>query len=489
MEPPMNFVFIVSDTLRRDHVSCYGNSEIHTPHLAKLAEQAAVFDWHLIGSFPTMPARADMLTGRLSCTFMGWEPLPQGLVNVPQLLSAAGYNTMGVVDTPFFVRDGFGYDRGFDDFIWIRGQGDFARPEEEADVKATWRDESDRFVARTMSAAEGWLDRHHREPFFLYVDTWDPHEPWDAPEYYTERYLPGYDGRMVYPPYAKLVEGSFGAASEEDARVALATYKGEVTMVDRWVGRLLEKIELLGIADRTAIFFTSDHGLYFGEHDFFGKAVYEGNQTDDEAVAAQPTLTAPTDLPEWLGSGTELTQAGLEFVSLERSPLYQELVRVPFLAKVPGIDPCRPQSLTTAIDIPATILDLAGLERPDDVDGRSVMPVLRGETDEHRDFVVSSWPLYLLEGEYTSAIDSRPRKAVTCMPLTVTTRDCSVVVGGAGDVPEMFDLVADPDETRNVWADQRDRGAGLITSALDYLSELGAADKVIDPRRDYAEDD
>ena len=168
--------------------------------------------------------------------------------------------------------------------------------------------------------------------------------------------------------------------------------------------------------------------------------------------------------------------------------MYQELVRVPFLAKVPGIDPCRPQSLTTAIDIPATILDLAGLERPDDVDGRSVMPVLRGETNEHRDFVVSSWPLYLLEGEYTSAIDSRPRKAVTCMPLTVTTRDCSVVVGDAGDVPEMFDLVADPDETRNVWADQRDRGAGLITSALDYLSELGAADKVIDPRRDYAED-
>src|SRR5207248_2325350 len=106
---------------RRDHLGAYGNSTIRTPHLDRLAASSIVFDQHRISSFPTMPARADFLTGRFSFTFMGWEPLPPELDTLPAMLSRAGYLTMGVVDTPFFIRDGYGYDRGFDDFIWVRG--------------------------------------------------------------------------------------------------------------------------------------------------------------------------------------------------------------------------------------------------------------------------------------------------------------------------------------------------------------------------------
>src|SRR5215217_2885848 len=93
----------------------------YTPHLDEFARSSVVFDRHVISSFPTMPARADILTGTFSYTYMGWEPLPQRLPTLPGLLSEAGYLTMGVVDTPFFVRGGFGYDRGFDDFVWVRG--------------------------------------------------------------------------------------------------------------------------------------------------------------------------------------------------------------------------------------------------------------------------------------------------------------------------------------------------------------------------------
>ncbi|WP_166179866.1 sulfatase-like hydrolase/transferase [Rubrobacter tropicus] len=123
-----NVVVIVADTFRRDHIGAYGNPYIKTPYLDTFARQSAVFDHHVVSSFPTMPARADILTGTFSYTHMGWEPLPGRLTTLPEVMSRAGYATMGVVDTPFYIRNGFGYDRGFDDFIWVRGQGDDTRP-------------------------------------------------------------------------------------------------------------------------------------------------------------------------------------------------------------------------------------------------------------------------------------------------------------------------------------------------------------------------
>src|SRR5215212_8910503 len=147
-----NVVVIVADTFRRDHLGAYGNPFIRTPYLDEFARSSVVFDHHVVSSFPTMPARADILTGTFSYTHMGWEPLPRHLLTLPEILSKAGYLTMGVVDTPFFLRNGFGYDRGFDDFVWIRGQGDDTRPHERADARSTWRSEQDRMVARTMTS-------------------------------------------------------------------------------------------------------------------------------------------------------------------------------------------------------------------------------------------------------------------------------------------------------------------------------------------------
>src|SRR3712207_136959 len=122
-----NVVVIVADTFRRDHLGTYGNPGIRTPHLDELARSSVVCDPHVLTPFPTMPARADILTGTFSYPHMGWEPLPRHLMTLPELLSRAGYLTMGIVDTPFYIRNGFGYDRGFDDFVWVRGQGDDTR--------------------------------------------------------------------------------------------------------------------------------------------------------------------------------------------------------------------------------------------------------------------------------------------------------------------------------------------------------------------------
>jgi arylsulfatase A-like enzyme len=460
-----NIVLIVCDTFRRDHLGAYGNGTIRTPNLDRLASQSVVFDHHVISSFPTMPARADFLTGRFSYAHMGWEPLPRHLPTLPGLLSGAGYLTMGVVDTPFFIRDGFGYDRGFDDFIWIRGQGDDTKPEERLDARLTWRGEGDRLAPRTMSAADAWLERHYRERFFLYVDTWDPHEPWDAPDYYARLYMPDYDGRHLYPAYAKYRDAGL---SQDDVRLAHATYCGEVTMVDRWVGHLLSKLDVLGIADETIVIFASDHGFYFGEHEYFGKAEWIH---DPGAVLSEDAV-----VPEWFSRSWLLT--------IGWSPLYQELTRVPLIIRSPGVAPGWRAALTTAPDIPATILDLAGVEPPADVQGSSFRAVIDATAEEHRPFVVSSWPLYFAEGELTSAIDSRPRRIASHMPITATTRERSLIIGGRDEPPELYDLARDPRESTNVWAEDAGEGHRLFEEALAFLEEIGAAERYLEPRRD-----
>ena len=459
-----NVVVIVSDTFRRDHLGVYGNPAIYTPNLDGFARSSVVFDRHIISSFPTMPARADILTGTFSYTFMGWEPLPSYLPTLPGLLSKFGYLTMGIVDTPFFIRNGYGYDRGFDDFVWIRGQGDDTRPHERSDCRSTWTSESDRLVARTLTAAEEWLERHYKETFFLYVDTWDPHEPWDAPEYYTSLYLPGYDGRQLYPSYGKWEAVGLGM---DDVARAHATYCGEVTMVDFWVGRLLAKLDVLGLKENTLVFFTSDHGFYFGEHGYFGKAewVHEPEATIREGAVA----------PAWLPESWLLTVGW--------SPLYQELTRVPLIVRGPGLAPGRRSALTTAPDLAPTILELTGIERPATMQGKSFVDVLGGDGDEHRPFVISSWPLYFAEGEITTAVDSRPRRISSYMPLTVTTRERSLILGGPAERPELYDLENDPLEHVDVWDTHVGEGEALIENAVAFLEQRGTAEEYLKPRR------
>jgi arylsulfatase A-like enzyme len=385
-------------------------------------------------------------------------------MTLPEVLSRAGYTTMGIVDTPFFVRNGFGYDRGFDDFVWVRGQGDDTRPHERADARSTWTSEEDRLVARTMTEAERWLERHHKENFFLYVDTWDPHEPWDAPDYYTEQYRQGYDGRQIYPAYGNWREAGL---TEDDVGLAHATYCGEVTMVDFWIGRFLGKLDALNLTDNTIVVFTSDHGFYFGEHDYFGKA--EWVHEPDARVSEN------SNLPAWLSESWLLT--------VQWSPLYNEISRIPLMARGPGLTPGHRQAMTTAPDIAPTILDITGLANPMTMKGESFGGVLTGQKSEHRPFVVSSWPLYFAEGEMTTAVDSRPRRISSYMPITITTPERSVILGGPTDTPEMYDLTNDPHEQVDIWGPHVDEGRALIADAISFMEEQGAPAEYLEPRR------
>lgn len=119
----MNFIVIVSDTFRRDHLGAYGNKWISTPHIDAFADKALVFDKAYSASFPTVPHRHDLMTGRFTATYMPWAPLPRDETVLAQVLSAAGYTTMMVCGCTHMLENGYHYDRGFEGFEWIRGQG------------------------------------------------------------------------------------------------------------------------------------------------------------------------------------------------------------------------------------------------------------------------------------------------------------------------------------------------------------------------------
>jgi arylsulfatase A-like enzyme len=239
-------------------------------------------------------------------------------------------------------------------------------------------------------------------------------------------------------------------------------------MVDFWIGRLLAKLDALNLRNNTLVFFTSDHGFYFGEHEYFGKAEW--------VHEPEASVTENSMVPEWLTESWLLT--------VERSPLYKELTNIPLMVRGPGLEAGRRSAMTTAPDIAPTIMQLAGLGGlPSTVTGESFLDVLAGTREEHRQFVVSSWPLYLAEGEITTAVDSTPRKVASYMPITVTTRERSLILGGPDDEPELYDLADDPGERNNVWREPGSEGEVLCERAISFLEGVGTPEAYIAPRR------
>ncbi|HEV2742135.1 MAG TPA: hypothetical protein VGV91_03165, partial [Rubrobacter sp.] len=153
------------------------------------------------------------------------------------------------------------------------------------------------------------------------------------------------------------------------------------------------------------------------------------------------------------------------------------------------MEPGRRAAMTTAPDLTPTILELTGVERPgpEAMQGSSFAGVLTGREEEHRPFVVSSWPLYFAEGEMTTAVDSRPRRISSYMPITITTPERSVILGGPTDKTEMYDLINDPHEQVDIWGSHVDEGRALIAEAISFMEEKGAPAEYLEPRRQALE--
>ncbi len=477
----MNIILIITDTMRRDHLGLYGCERVKTPNLDRLAEQSYVFENAYAASFPTVPNRMDVMTGRFTFIEAGWQPLPRDATVLAEVLGEAGYTTMMIADTPHILANGYMFQRGFSGWEWIRGQendrwrtapADPPLPAHPSKLRnpetvrqhlrniATRRGEQDCFCARTMQTACDWLGENRDQDFFLYVDTFDPHEPWDPPQSYVDMYDPGYTGEQVtYPVYGKC-----DYMTERELEHMRALYAAEVTLVDAWVGRLLERVEELGLLDDTAIIYTTDHGFYHGERGWTGKTfIWEGGSAD--------------------------------------MPLYSEVARIPLMIRLPeGERSRRLRCFAQPPDLMPTILDLAGVQTPATVQGMSLVPAMSGGPDFTRPLAISTpslaiapsggRPTTVVEGDWSliyygapgGSLMSHLSRAVDDIP-----RHAMVPTDGVPG-PELYDLEHDPAQKYNVYQESRDIAVKLHADHVHFLERLGMSEDYLAHRRQLEPD-
>lgn len=224
-----NVIFITVDTLRADHLGCYGAAMAKTPTTDALARDGLLFE-HASSQVPlTWPSHAAMLTGMYPFQngvqdFTG-QPLSPQLRSIAQAFKAAGYAT-GAVVSSFVLDRSWGLARGFDFY----DDAFSAKTFQERDIGLV-----DRRAAASVSHAITWLDKTHARPFFLWLHLYDPHSPYDPPEPYRTEY-------KNHP------------------------YDGEIAYADHELGRLLGWLRTNKIYDSSLIVFASDHGESLGDH-------------------------------------------------------------------------------------------------------------------------------------------------------------------------------------------------------------------------------
>lgn len=314
----MNVITILCDTLRRDHCGAYNpdgkpldqlwsdqqpNWVVPTPNMKRLAERGTIYDNCWCGSTPCMPARRDIYTGRHEFLERGWGPLAEDDLDLPRQVSgppnrslrqvlADGHKISYLITDHFHLWEqgagnyhmgysGFDFIRGIESDAWYTDPVDFFCPANDGWSKAErhWRNvhmirhcEEDYFAARVFRRAADWLEHNHTyQDFYLHLDCFTPHEPWDPPEELLRQFWPaGYDvdfpwgAGTAYAPWA-------GQMTETQMNFARARYAANVVLTDRWLGVLLDKLDALNLWDNTLVIFTSDHGTYNGDHGRMGK--------------------------------------------------------------------------------------------------------------------------------------------------------------------------------------------------------------------------
>ena len=372
-----NIVVIMLDTLRAADVGCYGNCRIRTPNIDALAARGTRFTRAYPESLPTIPVRRAVHTGRRAYPFRDYKPLKWGTVTLPgwqamadeedtvaENLAGAGYQTGFVCTTQHCWNPGFNFQRGFWQWEFVRGysgedrwSSPFSVPPEAmtrygdpgellahphsgmgapmvlANRGRVMKDE-ETATAKAFQWAVRFLEDNRKHPFYLFVDSFAPHEPWEAPEEYYRMYGdPDYRGtRHLSPRY-----GSADGYSPDEIRYMKAQYDGLVTHVDRWLGDLTAALDDLGLSGNTAVLLISDHGTNFCEN-------------------PRNVIGKPAD------------------------SMYPGVMQLPFLVRMPGDKGAGSvrNELVSNTDLTATVYDLAGLEPAQGIEGRSLLPLFEG---------------------------------------------------------------------------------------------------------------
>ncbi|MGC8833500.1 MAG: sulfatase [Armatimonadota bacterium] len=438
----MNLIVIVLDSFRQDHISFYHGGfgpfedvpPCQTPNLDRFARDCIVFENAYPEAMPTIPMRRQLMTGQRTLPFHPWQPLSPHDITLTEILREEGYICGLISDTYHYRAPGMNYHRGFHCYRWIRGQeydpwvsspskrsvDDYVNEH----YDETWRNrvhqflantddftrEEDWFPAQVVSEAADWLkkNRVHRK-IFLWVDSFDPHEPWDPPVRFDTYTDPSYRGPRLIMPMGGPVDAW---ATPEQVRYIRGLYAGEAAFVDHCLGHLFRTLEELGYYEDSVILLLADHGHPLADHGKFLKGA---------------------------------------------DRLYNELLKVPFMIRLPGGEGGgrRTKALALFHDATPTLLELMGLDNNTEaMHGRSFLPVLKGDSDSHREAIITG---------YHEGFDRCIRDATW-----------SYIVRPPGEPDELYNLEEDPRERRNLIDEHPDEAVRLASMFGSYYRRRGA---------------
>lgn len=382
-------MLIVLDTVRADHLSCYGHDRLTTPNLDRLAAGGVRFDQAISSAPWTLPSVVALLAAEYPERVYDTR-LQRSVV---ERLQEAGIVTAAVTEGAWVSR-AFGLDLGFGSWVEEQGAVQLIERGKQPDPRASGG------IERTFALAREWLAHHRDERFFLFVHTYEPHTP-----YLDRRFVNGRVSPVVGPTFTielldRLQAGEVALADEDIAYVN-ALYDGDLHNADRHLGSFLTFLEESGLSDRTLVVVTSDHGEEMGDH--------HRSHTGDHGHA-----------------------------------LYDSLLRVPLIVH----DPLRSYPVRAVraqvrlLDVLPTIADRLGVVLAGGTDGTSLVPWMAGEKQDER-IALSG---HTRAGPARIGVRALGYKYIR----TIETDDDWPSLDPPPPPRELYDLSADPGERRNL---------------------------------------
>ena len=315
-----NVILISIDSLRADHLACYGYERPTSPAIDALAAGGVLFERAVAQAPWTLPSHASLFTSLYTRTHQTGD-VSRRLPPFPTLateLAGAGYSTMAVVGGTFMQTE-FGLDRGFEIY-----DDELAKAGHRQSHRAVTSPETLEKSLQLLGTSPS--------PFFLFVHFWDVHYDYIPPAPYDTLFDPDYEGDITGHRFYGNDAVNAGM-DPADLEHILALYDGEIAWVDEHVAKLLSELEARGLAEDTLVVLTADHGDEFFEHGLKGHT----------------------------------------------HSLYEELLHVPLVVRGPGVPSAvRVPQRVELIDVMPTVLELVGLPVPDGAQGRSLRPLLDG---------------------------------------------------------------------------------------------------------------
>ncbi|MGC9347637.1 MAG: sulfatase [Anaerolineae bacterium] len=444
-----NIVLLTVDCLRADRLGSARDASSLAPYLDGLAGHSSVFTEAFAVGPRTAESFPAILTSTYPLAFGGSWRLPEARTTLAETLQRAGFATAAFHSNPYLSTN-LGYGKGFDRF-WDSMEATPAVSKLAARVAPLLKTESPiyRFLRRLIrrfetqteatyytraeevnARAVSWLSEQ-QDPFFLWLHYMDLHYPFNPPSSFVQRIRPA---GIPKAQQADIVVRSLedpASVTEDEAQILKDLYDAGLLYVDQSIGQLIDTLRELELYDDTLMLVTADHGEEFREHGDFGHGA-----DIHRLKEGQPILK-----------------------------LYDELLHVPLLVRVPD-GPARARrisGLVSLIDLAPTVVDLLGLEAVTGWQGRSLAPLLHGETDRVRAGVFSE---YAVQGE----AQSRPI-------IAYRTEDWKLIYDGVGGKHELYDLARDRGERNNVYELKPPTLKTLEQAVQKHLAEVVRMDE------------